>query len=119
MPRKPKRPCSWPGCPRLTDGRYCDEHKKLSNHQYNKYQRDPGTAKRYDEGWRRIRAAYVKRHPLCEDCLKEGRVTPVEQVHHILPLRDGGTNDFSNLRSLCAACHARTHAERGDRWHNK
>ena len=25
MPKRPKRPCSYPGCGRLTDGRYCDE----------------------------------------------------------------------------------------------
>lgn len=28
MPRKPKRPCSFPGCPNLTDGRFCEEHEK-------------------------------------------------------------------------------------------
>lgn len=27
MPYKPKRPCSWPGCPNLTHGRYCEEHQ--------------------------------------------------------------------------------------------
>ncbi len=26
MPRKPKRPCSYPGCPNLCDGRFCEEH---------------------------------------------------------------------------------------------
>ena len=31
MPRKPKRPCSYPGCPKLTDGRFCEEHQKLIN----------------------------------------------------------------------------------------
>ena len=29
MPRKPKRPCSYPGCHKLVDGQYCEEHKKL------------------------------------------------------------------------------------------
>lgn len=29
MPRKPKRPCSYPGCPKLVDGQYCEEHQKL------------------------------------------------------------------------------------------
>lgn len=27
MPRKSKRPCSHPGCPNLTDSKYCEEHK--------------------------------------------------------------------------------------------
>ena len=28
MPRKPKRPCSHPGCPELVDGRFCKKHEK-------------------------------------------------------------------------------------------
>ena len=43
MPTKPKRPCSYPGCPRLTNGRYCEEHAKLEARRYEKYDRDPGT----------------------------------------------------------------------------
>ena len=26
MPRKPRRPCSYPGCPELVEGRLCIEH---------------------------------------------------------------------------------------------
>ena len=36
MPRKPKRPCSYPGCPNLTDGRFCEEHSKLYNQNLTK-----------------------------------------------------------------------------------
>lgn len=25
MPRKPKKPCAYPGCPNLTEGRYCPD----------------------------------------------------------------------------------------------
>lgn len=31
MPRKPKKPCAYPGCPNLTDGRYCPEHQSKVN----------------------------------------------------------------------------------------
>lgn len=41
MPRKPKHPCGYPGCPELTDKRYCLKHQKLENRQYEKYDRDP------------------------------------------------------------------------------
>jgi 5-methylcytosine-specific restriction protein A len=119
MPRKPKRPCSYPGCPRLTNDRYCEEHTRIVNNNYNRYERDRETSKRYNRAWKRIRDAYVAAHPLCEECLKQGRVVPVDQVHHIVPLREGGTNDFSNLVSLCSACHARIHAKRGDRWNKR
>ncbi len=33
MLRKPERGCAYPGCPRLTDGQYCGEHRKLVDSQ--------------------------------------------------------------------------------------
>ena len=36
MPCKPKRPCAYPGCPELTDGRYCAEHQKIITAHYNR-----------------------------------------------------------------------------------
>ena len=119
MPYKPKKPCAYPGCPNLTDKRYCPEHESLENKRYNKYQRDPEHKKRYGKTWQKIRARYVKQHPFCEMCLQKGKIVPVEQVHHKIPLAEGGTHDTDNLISLCQSCHSRIHAERGDRWHNK
>jgi hypothetical protein len=37
--------------------------------------------------------------------------TAVEEVHHIIPLSEGGTNDESNLMSLCRSCHEKIHKE--------
>lgn len=115
MPRKPKRGCAYPGCPRLTDGQYCEEHRKLMESRYNKYERSPDVHKKYGRAWKRIRDRYVMEHPLCEMCLKEGRLTPVEEVHHIIPVSQGGTHDRSNLMSLCQSCHTKIHMEIGDR----
>ena len=39
MPGKLKRPCSFPGCPRLTESRFCEEHRKQENRRYEKYDR--------------------------------------------------------------------------------
>ena len=50
--------------------------------------------------------------------LERGLYVPTEEVHHKLPLAEGGTHEDSNLIALCKSCHARIHAERGDRWHN-
>lgn len=118
MPRKPKKPCAYPGCPRLTDGVYCEEHRKLMVQRYEQQGRDPQHSKRYGQNWQRIRAAYVHSHPLCERCMAQGRYVQVEEVHHIVPLKDGGTNEWSNLMSLCRKCHAEIHAEMGTRSHN-
>lgn len=111
MPTKPKHPCSWPGCPNLTDKAYCPEHMKAANKRYEKYRRDPQTRTRYGKTWQVIRNRYKAKHPLCEMCLNESRATPMDHVHHILPLREGGTNDESNLMSLCKACHSKVHLE--------
>jgi len=106
--RKPATPCSYHGFPHLTHDRYCDGHAKLAKlakHNYRKYECDPAINKRYGRQWWRIRARYVAEHPLCEQRQKEDRLTPTQEVHHILPLSRGGTHDFSNLMALCKPCH--------------
>lgn len=116
MPFKPKRPCSCPGCPNLTDGRFCEEHAKQEAQRYERYHRDPATRKRYGRTWKRIRDRHIKAHPLCEQCEKAGRLTPAEEVHHIVPLSQGGSNDVNNLMSLCTSCHSGITAREGGRW---
>lgn len=116
MPYKPKTPCSYPGCPKLSHGRFCEEHEKQEAKRYEKYQRDPATKKRYGRSWKRIRDRYVALHPLCEQCEKHGKMTPTEEVHHIKPLSQGGTHDFNNLMSLCTSCHSEITAREGGRW---
>ena len=117
MPYKPKRPCAYLGCGQLADeGQYCPEHKKMVMKRYNQYQRDPNSNKRYGRAWKRIRDRYIKAHPLCEECERNGRIKPAEEVHHILPLSKGGGNETSNLMALCKSCHSKITAESGDRW---
>ncbi len=62
--------------------------------------------------------ATSRRIRLCEECQKQGRLTPAEEVHHILPLSHGGTNNTNNLMALCKPCHSRITVEMGDRWHD-
>ena len=119
VPRRPKRPCSHPGCPNLTDGRFCKAHQKEENKRYERYERDPAIKRRYGRAWKRIRDSYAASHPLCEECLKNGIYVPTEEIHHKLPLSQGGTHDRDNLIALCKSCHAGIHARNGDRWHNK
>jgi 5-methylcytosine-specific restriction protein A len=49
------------------------------------------------------------------ECLTHGRYVPVEEVHHIIPLSEGRTNDEENLESLCRSYNEKIHGERGDR----
>ena len=121
LPRKPKKPCRYPGCARLVeaDESYCPEHKRLAAQQYERYGRPEENKKRYGYRWRRIRTLFLAAHPLCEMCRKVGRLTEATEVHHILPLAHGGAHDEENLMALCKACHSRISAESGDRWRNK
>lgn len=118
MPYKPKRPCSYPGCSLFAEvgQQYCPEHLKKANKLYNQYERDPSHNKRYGRAWKRIRDRYIKSYPLCEECERQDRLTPAEEVHHIIPLNQGGTHDRENLMSLCQSCHNKIHInEVGDR----
>ena len=68
-------------------------------------------------GWRRKRLWFIRRHPLCAHCLSERglRVKAVD-VDHIIPLAEGGDDDFDNLQALCKSCHSRkTAREQRDR----
>ena len=116
MPRRPKRPCSHPGCPRLTNSRFCEEHARLEAQRYERYQRDPAVKKRYGRAWQRVRDRVISAHPLCERCNERGRITPAQEVHHIVPLSQGGTHDETNLMALCTSCHSEITAREGGRW---
>ncbi|MGI6256622.1 MAG: HNH endonuclease [Anaerovoracaceae bacterium] len=119
MPRKPKSSCSYPGCPNLTEERFCEEHQKEEDRRYERYGRDKVAKRKYGRAWKRIRDRYINAHPLCEQCLKEGRYTKAEEVHHINPLSRGGDHRDDNLMALCKPCHSRITAEMDDRWHKK
>lgn len=108
MPARPKRPCNHPGCRRLTTERFCEEHMR----EYRQRQdRERGTAheRGYDAKWRRARAAFLREHPLCRECEREGRITPATVVDHIRPHRGDQELFWSadNWQALCKPCHDR------------
>ncbi|MEW6862414.1 HNH endonuclease signature motif containing protein [Trueperella pyogenes] len=55
-------------------------------------------------------------HPSCEQCERDGRITPAAEVDHILPLDRGGTHDEENLQALCKPCHSAKTARQDGRW---
>lgn len=113
MPRRAKRFCLG-HCGRIVDGGYCSaclERKKSSKKQCG-YDRDSACKRGYDRHWREFRDIYLRKHPLCVDCLKEDRrAVSATDVHHIIKLRERPDLRFdeANLMSLCGAHHdART-----------
>ena len=115
MPYKPEQVCAWPGCSKTSHSRYCEEHALEATRTYERCVRDPQVRKAYGQTWKRARSKYVLTHPFCERCYEEGHMKLVDEVHHIVPVRLGGTHDPSNLMSLCKSCHTKIHEKMGDR----
>lgn len=76
---KPARPCSQPGCPNLTHERLCPERTRAEDARCRRWQRASKINRRHGPRWRKIRAAYITTHLLCEDCLAANRYTPARR----------------------------------------
>lgn len=72
--------------------------------------------------WKSIREYMKQTYPLCQDCLKNGKVTPMEEVHHIeSPFKRGLSQEekekraysLDNLVCLCKQCHINRHHPEG------
>lgn len=66
--------------------------------------------------WKSCKKAYISQAKgLCEQCLKNGKITPGEFVHHKIHLTPETVDDpnialnFDNLELLCRDCHAAEH----------
>ena len=98
------RVCADPDCPEiLTDGRTrCAKHPGRSRDT-----RPSAAGRGYDTRWRRIRAQFLKAHPLCCLCRRPATVPD----HHPLSRRelvaagDPHPDAWRNLRPLCESCH--------------
>lgn len=111
MPTRPLGACRHRSCPsRATHGGYCATHYQPRERPADER---PSAAQRgYDAKWRRIRAAYLKKHPTCVACGEQAT-----EVDHIKALRDGGTNEWANLQAMCKTHHSqKTNRENGGGW---
>lgn len=104
MPHAAPTVCCWAGCNAYSHGRYCEKHKQEYDQRRWKQanERRPGNTKAYGKKWRKLRGLVLHRNPLCKSC-----GAPAKEVDHIIPLKDGGTNQMSNLQALCKSCHSR------------
>lgn len=102
MPMMPKRPCPVARCPVLG---FCVTHQRPRVTQtaprlYDD-RRGSSTQRGYDRQWRKKRAEFLQRFPICRLCMRSRAVL----VDHIRPKVDGGTDDEYNLQPLCTRCH--------------
>jgi 5-methylcytosine-specific restriction protein A len=61
--------------------------------------------------WKRLRRLKLQNNPICEKCWERGRVTPTEEIHHIVPFAQDMelAYDYDNLIALCIECHKEMH----------
>lgn len=101
MPYKPMVPCSQPGCPNAAvRGGRCAEHMRPTVRVPDGRS---SAALGYGYEWQQIRAQYLRVSDVCEQCGTREQL----EVHHIVPLKQGGTNAFDNLVTLCKSCHSK------------
>lgn len=104
MPMASKRPCLRPGCGELVVKGYCPTHQRAATRLYDD-SRGNSTQRGYGGTWRRFRAAYLRRHPLCES--DKGCNDAATEPHHIRRVAAGGPMyDEDNLQALCKPHHS-------------
>ncbi|WP_410684786.1 HNH endonuclease [Citrobacter europaeus] len=107
MPPRTPKACRVHGCRFTTSdpSGYCENHKGEGWKSYK-----PGQSRQqrgYGSKWEVIRARILKRDKgLCQNHLRQGVVKQASCVDHIKAKAHGGTDEDSNLESLCWSCHA-------------
>ncbi|OGB26202.1 MAG: hypothetical protein A3I66_00690 [Burkholderiales bacterium RIFCSPLOWO2_02_FULL_57_36] len=107
------KPCGYPGCGVLVrDGSSrCAKHPQANRFADKK--RGSRHERGYGTAWTKLRESVLKRDAgLCQPCMELDRVTLAREVDHKIPKAEGGTDEESNLQSICCACHLeKTQAE--------
>lgn len=92
--------------PRLRDNYKKSDRRKDKQKLYN------------DTLYRKERDWYIQTHCLCEECLKDGLITPAKDLHHIMSPHEIGISkeeayrrlrDPKNFIALCQVCHLIQH----------
>ena len=106
MPSRPKTPCKHPGCAALVPHgtKYCEVHKPMHPEEVRS-----ASSRGYGSAWRKARKVFLQAHPLCVECIKEGRYVKATVVDHIIPHRGDQKIfwDRSNWQALCKKHHDR------------
>ncbi len=94
-----------PHTPPQHNARRAKENRKAQQIEYNRNKRT-GHEFYHTPPWKKLRRAYAKANPICEQCRKNGRTTAVAVVDHVIEIKNGGNAlAWDNLRSLCHLHH--------------
>ena len=112
MPKRPKKPCSQPGCPNLVEagtGGRCELHKRQADQEYDR-RRGSSSQRGYTARWQRYSKRYLKQpdNVLCMLRLPGCNVV-AQCVDHIDP-PDGPNDprfwDSKNHQPACIHCNS-------------
>lgn len=98
------------------DDCYKEIDRKVTHFNYKK-QRKKMEAGKFRHGVPTELREYVRSRDnmICQMC-KTFLESSVLQVHHIIPVSDGGTDDKKNLILLCYHCHTKVHQDGCDKY---
>ena len=111
MPSRAPHPCNKPGCPSLTNKRFCEPHTQESKQRWRadlEAKRPSARERGYDSRWEKASKGYLAKCKLCVQCCNlPGRVSLATVVDHIIP-HQGDMKlfwDRRNWQGLCEPHH--------------
>ncbi len=105
-----RRPCRYAGCPRLTEGKYCQEHMAIIE---QRRQRELASKEAWQKAfyrssrWKHLRQQILRDNPICRYRGRHCSLGATE-VHHIESAYEHPQRalDPANLVALCHRCHS-------------
>lgn len=104
MPKMPPRPCTQARCNNMaTKSGRCDDHQ---HEAWSSNKGKSAESRGYGYQWKKLREKVLIRDGyLCQKCLASDIITLATDVDHIVNKKRGGSDQMSNLESLCNPCH--------------
>jgi 5-methylcytosine-specific restriction enzyme A len=114
MPTRFPKQCGRRGCSSLADGNtaYCQKHQRQAWQSSGRDTNASAAERGYGSDWRAIRGRVLARDKFtCQICGAHN----ANNVDHIRPKHLDGTDEESNLRTLCKDCHQVKSSSEGGR----
>ena len=108
MATLPRKQCTHPGCCEIVTAGRCPKHEHRKQQEYYE-NRNKDYQHLYNYRWQKYSKARLKAHPLCEECLRQGKTTRATETDHI-EAHLGSRHKFfirANHQSLCKSCHSK------------
>jgi 5-methylcytosine-specific restriction protein A len=111
MPTSAPKACKVQGCAAFS----CDDSNCLNKKQavHKPIERTSTGIKRssriyHSNRWRKLRAAFMSKHPLCVRCLSYDIVTVATDLDHVVAVAIDKSLQWktSNMQPLCKSCHS-------------